>query len=159
MAGVSFGSRASAWRRASADGLVVRAADALGCHDAPVVRALEAAVRMIPEHHTVSSWAREMELEHRQSLHELFTDRGLPPPKEVLDHMRLARLAVFAAGANEAPTRDELACRFGYSSGDYLGKTAKRCLRMTLGTLLEQGPRAALDHLARVAAEHRTAHV
>lgn len=139
--------------------LIPRAANALRCQDTALVRALEAALQMIPRHHTVTSWAALLEFHHRQALHELFAERGLPPPKDILDHLRLARVAHFAARTTPKPTRDALAARFGYSSGDYLGKSAKRRLGITLGDLLESGPCVAIARLAASTDGRRATHV
>lgn len=130
--------------------LVPLAADTLSCHDPAVVRCLDVCVSLLPHRHTVTSWSRALGLPHRQTLHGLFAERNLPPPKRILDHLRLARIAHHGRD-QPRPDRADLARRFGYSSADYLGKSVKRCLGCSLGELVAAGPGHALRALGKLA--------
>ena len=119
--------------------IAVHAAQALECNDPVVVRALAMGLDLLPQHHTVTRWARVLGCARRQDLEAMFASRGLSPPKAVLDRLRLARLIHWAGTTRPTPTRDELAARFGYSSGDYLGKRAKVLTGAALGRLVREG--------------------
>ncbi len=116
--------------------LVPLAARALGCSHPAVVEALSLAVVIAPEAQTVDRWAREMGLRSRRPLEELFAACHVRNPARVFQWLRLARVVDFAAHQPKRPTRDELATRFGFGSGDYLGKRAKAITGRALGPLL-----------------------
>ncbi len=127
--------------------IVPLAAEALSCYDPPVIRALSEALLLIPERRTVNAWAIGLGLERRQQLEALFAARHLPRPKEVLEALRLARAVESALRSSHPPSREELARRFRYPSGDYLGKRAKQLTGLSLGQLFTVGVSGVLSCL------------
>lgn len=110
----------------------------LGTKDPRVLEALTAALRGIPRVRTVTRWADAVGTEARR-LEILFNRRRLPPPRHVLAWLRLGRVVDWALRQKNRPTRDELARRFRYGDGRYLGKVATRLTGLPLGQLLDGG--------------------
>ncbi len=118
----------------------------LDCYSPPVVDALSVACLMIPRHSSVEYWAGELGLPGRRDLEELFGWHNLPKPKLVLDWLHLLRVVEHGA-AEDLATRDQLASAFGYGSGRYLGRKARRLTGQPLGKLLETGAKGTLQSL------------
>lgn len=111
----------------------------LRCTDARLVRALATLLDPLPCGRTVTHWARSAGFRRRQELAALCTELGLPHPKVMLDAIRIAR-AAHAALRRPDSTRDQLARRFGFSSGDYMGKRARALTGCSFGQLIHVGP-------------------
>jgi hypothetical protein len=122
----------------------------LPCSDARIRRAVATLLDPLPCGRTVTRWARHAGFRRRQELAALCCDAGLPPPKTMLDAIRLAR-ATHAARMRPGLTRDQLAQRFGFSSGDYLGKRARALTGQSFGRLIRVGPAAVLAHAVAAA--------
>ncbi len=127
--------------------LLPLAAQALSCHEPAVLRALMRLLEPMPGARTVTRWANTLQL-RRQDLGTLFAVHGLPSPKAVLDLVRLARVT-YASSERPQLSRDELARRFGYSSGDYLGKRAKQLTGCAFGQVVAAGPALPISMLTR----------
>lgn len=82
-------------------------------------------------------------------LEGLFRRHGGPPPKQVLDRLRVAGAVVWAAGLGEAPERRLVASRLGYASGAYLGRRVKAMTGRPLGRLLRLPADRAVEALLR----------
>jgi len=128
--------------------LVPQIAGALDCYDLAVIEALEVALDILPAQTTVKAWVRELGLPRRQRLESLLAKRGLPPPKEVLEWLRLARVIESSAAYGVRPTRRQLAEEFRYPDADYLGRRAKKMTGRTLGALLGSGVGGVLEVMA-----------
>jgi hypothetical protein len=128
--------------------LVPQIARALDCYDLPLIEALEAALDILPAETTVKAWVRELGLPRRQRLESLLAKRGLPPPKEILEWLRLARVIESSAACCARPTRRQLAEEFQYPDADYLGRRAKKMTGRTLGALLGSGVGGVLEIMA-----------
>lgn len=129
--------------------LVPRVLETLGCYDQRVSAALSSALDMIPEGITVDHWIQDLDLRRRQDLAALFAAKGLPRPKIILDWLRLLRVVEYARYTSGRVTRDKLAYRFRYPSGDYLGKRAHQLTSAPLGDLIDRGVNHTLDLLVR----------
>jgi len=97
----------------------------------------------LPGGRTVTRWARSAGFRRRQELAALCAELGLPQPKAILDAIRITR-AAHAACSRPVSTRDQLAQRFGFSSGDYLGKRARALTGLSFGRLVHAGAAAVL---------------
>lgn len=124
--------------------IVPALADALEVRDPRVVEALSVAVLRQPEKLSIPRWAGAAGLVGYRDLEGLFSRRGLPPPKRVLEWVRLISVVEHGRTAAGTWTRERLARRFGYSSADYLGRRAKALSGRSLGRLLTAGPRETL---------------
>lgn len=120
-------------------------ADALDSRDPKVVRALATLVLADNPIVTVRRWASHQGMGYRE-LEDLTSDRGLPSPKHLLDRVRMG-LAVVYACVDHNPSREELARRLRYSSGDYLGRQAKRLTGLPFGVLVHRGVPATMRAL------------
>jgi len=128
--------------------LVTWLAEMLESRDPAVVRALAALVLADDPIITVRRWARSQGMGYRE-FETLAADHGLPSPKRLLDRTRLA-IAVTHASIDGNTSRDEVARRLRYSSGDYLGRQAKRLTGRPFGALVRRGVTATIgDLLAR----------
>ena len=76
-------------------------------------------------------------------LRERFAKHGLPAPKTVLQWQRLAR-AVAIAQSHQNWSRDQVARKLGYGTGDYLGKRAVFLTRLSFRKLVQLGPSETL---------------
>ena len=134
--------------------LVPQAVHALRCQDATVVEALSVAVIIAPGATTLERWARELGLTSVRGLERLFRTCRVARPASVFQWLRLACVIEFAVHQSTRPSREELAGRFGYASGDYLGKRASALTGFPLGKLLTLGLDAYFESMsARVALE------
>lgn len=117
--------------------LVPRIASVLGCSDGQVVEALTVAFSMSPSRMGVAGWANELGIRRRE-LATTFQVRRLPMPGEILPWIRLARVVDYAHH-NRSITRRDLARRFSYGNGDFLGKRARAMTGMAFRALVADG--------------------
>jgi len=125
--------------------VVARVADSLDAREPIVVRALASLVLADDPIVTVRRWAGRQGMDYRE-FEALTVDHGLPNPKRLLDSVRMA-LAVVYACLDDHASREQLARRLHYSSGDYLGRQAKRLSGLPFGTLVERGVGGTIDTL------------
>ncbi len=118
--------------------LVALVAKALRSGEPCVVEALSVAWHLLPRRRTVEDWAAALGMARRQQLEVSFAKRGLPFPKKVLEWLQLLQVVDFARRSAESPTRDALAYRFNYPSGDYLGRRAKYLTGESFGRLVAE---------------------
>lgn len=88
---------------------------------------------------TVTAWAKRcnqsgLDICTLADLERFMRRAGVPTPKAVLDRIRLLQVMAHAC-SNGRQTRDQLARRFGYSSGDFLGRQARRLTGISFGEL------------------------
>ena len=134
--------------------VVPEVARVLKCYDHEIVRCLDVGLDLAPRH-TVESWATELGLQRRQDLASIFSGRSLPPPKLVLEWLRLVLLVEKATNSPHEQTHDELARAFGYASGDYLRKHARRISAHSLSDLIKSGVQGTLGIMAECLARRR----
>ena len=127
--------------------LVPALAEALGVSDPRIVEGLAAAVARQPERLTIPEWSRAVGLIGYRDFERLLSSHGLPPPRRLLQWLRLLCVVDHAAAQHGSPTRERLARRFGYASGSYLGRRAKGLTGRPLGELVQAGPQETLRHL------------
>lgn len=119
------------------------------CYEPKILSTLTVAADLADEVRTVQGLSRALGFERPTELRKLFAHSGCPPPKEVLERLRLALAVEYARTRDPRPTRDEVAQRFKYSSGVYLGRHSRRLTGLSFGSLVEFGPSAALRRQPR----------
>ena len=96
---------------------------------------------------TVRKWRRSVRLTYAEFA-DLCQENGCCRPKRLLELVRLgAELARVRANGRRM-TRDRMAERLGYSSGNYLGRRAKLLSECTLGDLMTMPVLDALEIVA-----------
>lgn len=124
--------------------LVPHIARATSCFELPIVVALWKALGLIPELRSVQRWARQLGMSRREELEGTFAAYRFPPPKTMLEWLRLLRVIDAGQHSERRISRNALARAFRYSSGDYLGRRAKALTGFSLGELLAHGPEWAI---------------
>jgi hypothetical protein len=143
---------ASTWdvlktRLDSAPWIVAHFAQRLGWNRNPRLIEILSAPVLRRDVSTVQAWARSVGLGYDE-LADVCHAHGACRPKQLLDVVRLsAELARVNANGCRA-TRDLLAKRLAYSSGNYLGRRVKKLSGRTLGDLMTMPLMDALDILA-----------
>lgn len=97
----------------------------------------------------VRDWAKTARMTAWE-LELLFRRKGWPPPKRTLDALRLCRGVALVATMEQRPTRDVLARRLGFASGDYLGRRARTLTGEPLGDLVGKDVIDAIRTLGRI---------
>lgn len=102
--------------------------------------------RKLPTVRTVAEWSRMLEFSDYRQVGRLFAMEGVSPrPKRMLDWVRLINAVAIAVNTSPRATRGDVAEELLYSSGDYLGKTAKRLTGRAFGELVERGPIGTIE--------------
>lgn len=114
-------------------------------HDPRLVEILSAPV-LGHDISTVRAWGRGVRLSYGE-LAGLCRRHGACPPKQLLDVVRLAAGLARVQANGRRVTRDRLASRLGYSSGNYLGRRVKTLCGCTVGDLIGMPLMGALEVL------------
>lgn len=126
--------------------VVPRLARRLGwTRDPPLIEILSVPV-LERDVSTVRAWGRVVRLGYGE-LADLCREHGACCPKQLLDVVRLAAELARVQANGRRVTRDRLASRLGYSSGNYLGRRVKRLCRCTVGDLMTRPLMGALEVL------------
>jgi hypothetical protein len=140
------------WMRSGLEGvlsgrlwLVPLVAERLGAPDRRVVRALCAALEMVPGEVTVEHWAQRLGWRTRQPLERLFRERGLPSPKDVLAWLRILVVASVAEYSPEPVSAGGLAEEFNYGSGKYLRRRIREVTGRPYEEVLDLGLEGVLE--------------
>ena len=127
--------------------LVVRA---LGVADARVARACRGILSAPEVATTVEGWARALGYSCAQTVEAQFRPHGIPPLR-LLGWLRLLSVVDWAAEFVRRPTREEIAGRFRYRSGDSFGRHVKELSGRTAVEALEAGSDAVLQRIRAAA--------
>jgi len=125
--------------------LVPLAAERFGTRDRRVVRALCAALEMVPGEVTVDHWAGRLGWRTRQPLEALFRERGLPSPKDVLAWLRILTVVSLTECSAEPVSAGGLADELNYTSGKYLRRRIREVTGHPYEEVLDLGLEAVLE--------------
>ncbi len=111
-----------------------------GCFHGTFLRALRTLVLLPAPTVDVRRWAASLCV-GRQQLYQLFDSMNAPRPGAAIAWLKLFRVVDYRSRIRPVTRRSELARRFGYGNGDYLGKRAKLLTGKSLGELVRKGNR------------------
>lgn len=130
--------------------IVPRFASALGWSAEPfLVHVLSLPLLATVPPTSVEAWRRAAGNLSYAEFEQLFYLHGAPPPKRVLDPLRIAGAAVWAAAQKRVPERSWLASHLGYASEHYLGRRVKQLSGLTAGELVRLPVDRVMEALTR----------
>jgi len=151
---ISRDDKAHAWdivatRLDTAPWVVSHFAQRLGWTDPHLIEILSVPV-LRPDVSTVREWGRSVRLSYGE-LADVCREHGCGRPKRLLELIRLGAELARVSASGRRVTRDLMAKRLGYSSGDYLGRRVKLLSECTLGDLMTMPLMDALEILPGLA--------
>jgi AraC-like DNA-binding protein len=112
---------------------------ALGVTDPRVAEACRRILQQPDGATTVTGWARVLGYRSRHTLGARLRPMGIPA-LPLLQWLRLLAAVDWAEASSDLPTRQAVAARFGYASGDSFGRHVKKVTGRTVVELIEAGP-------------------